>query len=75
MFAASVRINAGAEADVRTVVARDDRARRIAQELRARQRQLVIGDVGIDLIAVRLELNGLEAVRRIVGRAASPNGV
>ena len=69
VFATAIGIDAGLEADVRTVVVRDNRAGAIAEKLGARQ--------GIVLrvpIRIRLDMNFLEAVRRVVRGAAMSGG-
>ena len=69
VLATTVRIDAGFEADVRTVIVSDNRARAVAEELRARQRIVFRVPIG-----VRLEVDFFEAVRRIASGAAMGGG-
>src|SRR5205823_2332546 len=69
VFATAIGIDAGLEADVRTVVVRDNRAGAIAEKLGARQRIVLRVP-----IRIRLDMNFLEAVRRVVRSAAMGGG-
>ena len=71
VLAAAIRIEAGAETDVRAVVAGDDGLAVVLEKLRARSlRTATILVVGIP-VRVRFELDFLEPVRRIFRRAAT----
>ena len=70
VLAAAIRIDAELEADVRAVVAVENRAAMVAEELRRRQRVFLRIP-----IHVALEMNLLEAVGRIAGRAAGGDGI
>ena len=69
MLAAAIRIEAGCETDIRTVVARDDGPAVVLVKLRAWSLRTGIIVVRIP-ICVRFEMNFLEPVRRILCRAA-----
>lgn len=65
MLATAIGIHTGAEADVRAVIIGDDRLGVIDEELRAEQ--MVV--LGIPLL-ITLQMNVLEAVRRVAGGTA-----
>src|SRR5437879_13461141 len=67
VFAAAVGIDAGAEADVGAVVAGDDGARGIFQELSLRERRILICYV----VGIRLVMKALKAIGRIMRSAAA----
>src|SRR5206468_299881 len=70
VLAAAVGIEARLERHVGAVVARDDRARGVAQKSRARVGALVVGRVGVgDVVDL------LEAVGRVLGRASRLRGL
>ena len=69
MLAAAIGIDAGVKSHVRTVVVRDEGLRGVAVKLGARH--AVVFRVPV---FVRLHVNLLEAVGRIVRRAATFNG-
>src|SRR5207253_299783 len=70
MLAAAIGIDADLKADVRAVVAGDDGAGDVAEELRVRRGALIRADV-----RVRLVMQGVEPVRCVLRRAASANGL
>src|SRR5258706_14579887 len=69
VFAAAIRIDAGLEPDIRTVIVSNNSARAVAKELCAWQR--IVFRVPI---RVRLEMNLFETVRRIASGAAMGGG-
>ena len=72
MLAAAIRIQARFEADVRTVVARDDCSCPIAKELRGATRLIFIVMVDLDNIRVaKIDMKFFESIRRAPGSASS----
>ena len=75
MFAAAIRIDAGFESNIRTVVVGDNPAGGVFEELRARRRILLGIPIGVTFKAQLLETvgrvaPGTAAGKRVVGHTA-----